>query len=71
MSGLNLKPTLIGYSSGMEKSLTDEAEDQVDAFVARNREAIEASILQGRKDLAEGKVSTRTIDEIVAEIRAR
>ena len=53
----------------MEKPSTDEARDQVDAFVARNREAIEASIRQGCKEFAEGKVSSRTIDDIIAKGR--
>jgi hypothetical protein len=69
------------YPASMRKSAikaatlpieSDERDrDQVDAFVARNREAIDASIRQSRQELAEGKVSKRTVDDIIAEGRGR
>ena len=45
--------------------------DEVDAFVARNRDALNASIHRGRKEVAEGNLPTDTIEDIIAEGRKR
>ncbi len=45
--------------------------DQVDDYIARNRDALNASISKSRKELAEGKVSTKSIDDIIAEGRRK
>ncbi len=45
--------------------------DQVDAFVARNREALNRSIRVARREAEEGQLSERTIDDIVADGRKR
>ncbi len=44
---------------------------EIEAYVARNRDALNASIRKGRKELAEGKISTKSIDDIIAEGRRR
>jgi flagellar motility protein MotE (MotC chaperone) len=43
----------------------------VDDYIARNRYALNASIRQSRKEIAEGTVSLKTIDDIIAEGRQR
>jgi hypothetical protein len=43
----------------------------VDEFVSRNRDALDESITRSRKEVASGKVSTKTIDDIVSEGRKR
>lgn len=43
----------------------------VDDFIARNRDALNESIRQSRKQVSKGKVSRKTIDELIAEGRAR
>ena len=68
---MNSKPlkTKVGSQIAVED---DERHcDLVDDFVARNRDALNASIRKGRKELAAGKVSTKSIDEIIAEGRRR
>jgi len=45
--------------------------DAVDAFIARNRDVLNASIRQGRKELAEGDIPAVTIDDIIAEGRRK
>jgi hypothetical protein len=45
--------------------------DLVDDFIARNRDALNASIRKGRKELAAGKGSTRSMDNVIAEGRRR
>jgi hypothetical protein len=45
--------------------------DQVDAFVARNRDALNDFIREARKQVAAGKISTKSIDEIIADGRRR
>ena len=46
-------------------------EDKVGDFITRNRDALNASIRKGRKELAAGKVSTKSIDDIIAQSRLR
>jgi hypothetical protein len=45
--------------------------DQVDGFIARNREALNASIRQSRGELEHGDTSGRGIDQIIADGRRR
>ena len=45
--------------------------DVVDAFITRNRDALNASIRLSRTELAKGDVSLRSIDAIIAEGRDR
>ena len=39
----------------------------VDDYVSRNRDALNASIQRSRKEIAEGKVSSKSIETIIAE----
>jgi hypothetical protein len=43
----------------------------VDDYINRNREALNASIRRSRREIAEGKVSSKSIDAIIAEGRRR
>ncbi|MEO6341233.1 MAG: hypothetical protein ABIO39_14420 [Caulobacteraceae bacterium] len=45
--------------------------DQVDAFIARNREALNESIALSRREAAEGQTSPRTIEDLIADGRRR
>ena len=47
------------------------SEAQVDAFISRNREALDESIRQAREQFARGEVSKRTIADIIADGRRR
>jgi hypothetical protein len=44
---------------------------QTDAFIARNREALNRSLRGARREVAEGTISTKGIDTIIAEGKAR
>ncbi len=44
-------------------------EDEMDAYLWRNRHAINASIREGREQFARGEC--RTLDEVMAEMKAR
>ena len=46
-------------------------EDWEDAFIARNREALEQMVGEARASLDRGEQDTRTVDQIIAEGRAR
>ena len=46
-------------------------EDWEDAFIARNREAIGKLLDEARASLDRGDADTRTVDEIIAQGRAR
>lgn len=48
-----------------------ESYDETDAFIVRNRDVLNASIEKSRMELAAGKVSTKSIDDIIAEGRRR
>lgn len=69
---MNIKPKM-GESSRPLPAVEDDERyrDEVDAFVARNRDALNASIRRGRKEVAEGKMSSRTIEDIIAEGRKK
>ena len=45
--------------------------DDVDAFIARNREALNASIRRSRAEVGKALQASRTIDEIIAVGRRR
>jgi hypothetical protein len=45
--------------------------DDVGAYIARNRDALNESIKRSRAETASGKISGKSIDDIVAEGRAR
>jgi hypothetical protein len=45
--------------------------DQVDDYVTRNRDALNASIKKSRAEIASGKASTKTVSKIIAEARRR
>jgi len=49
----------------------EQQRDAADAFIARNRDVLNASIRQGRKELAEGDIPPVTIDDIIAEGRKK
>ena len=44
--------------------------DDVEAFIARNREALNASIRRSRAEVGKSLQSSRTIDEIIVDGRA-
>jgi hypothetical protein len=44
---------------------------EIDAFIARNREALAESLLRSYEEIARGEVSTPTIDDIVSAGFAR
>ncbi len=46
-------------------------EDWEDAFIARNGEAISKMLDEARASLDRGEIDARTIDQIIAEGRAR
>jgi hypothetical protein len=46
-------------------------QDEVDAFVSRNRDALNESIRRSRQEIGEGVYSKRTIDELIADGRRR
>jgi hypothetical protein len=58
-------------SAALPIEADERHENQVDEFIARNRPALNKSIRQSRKELAEGVHSSRTFDQIVAEGRGR
>ena len=45
--------------------------DAVAGYIARNHEALNASIKRSRGEVAKGKVSSKSIDDIVKEGRSR
>jgi len=42
-----------------------------DGFLTRNRNALDASIRRSRKEIAEGKISSKTIDDIITDGRRK
>ena len=55
----------------MADQIRQDDEVKVGDFIVRNRDALNASIHKGRKELAAGKVSIKSIEEIIAEGRRR
>jgi len=69
---MNIKPKMDGSLRPLPAVEDDERyRDEMDAFIARNRDALNDSIRRGRKEFAEGKMSSRTIDDIIAEGRKK
>jgi len=58
-------------SAALPIEADERHQDQVDGFIARNRDALNKSIRQSRKELGKGVHSSRTVDQIVAEGRSR
>lgn len=58
-------------SAALPIEADERHESEVDDFIGRNRAALNKSIRQSRKELAEEVASTRTIDQIVAAGRSR
>ena len=44
-------------------------EVEMEAWIARNRDAINESLREARQELAEGKTEPWTMDDIMAEVR--
>jgi hypothetical protein len=58
----------------MPEGMAEDAkafEDWEDAFIARNRDALERMIADARASLDRGEEDTRTVEQIIAEGRAR
>ena len=69
---MNIKPKMQPGARPLPSVEDDERHrGEVDAFITRNRDALNAAIRRGRKEVAERKTSTRTIDDIIAEGRKR
>ena len=66
-----LKPKRRESKANFATSLPMEADErysgEVDAFVGRNREALNASIRRSREGIHVGTFSTKSIDDTVAE----
>jgi hypothetical protein len=45
--------------------------NDIDAFIARNREVLSVSLRRARREVAEGKTSAKNIDTVIAEGRSR
>jgi hypothetical protein len=48
-----------------------DIDSDVDAFIARNREALNESIRRSRREVGEGVQDDRTVGQIIAEGRKR
>ena len=46
------------------------SEAEMDAWIARNRDAINESLREARQEFAEGKAEPWNMDEILADLRA-
>ncbi len=69
---MNIKPKMNESARPLPAVEDDERyRDEVDAFIARNRDALNASIRRGRKEVTEGDLPTDTIEDIIAEGRRR
>ena len=68
---MSSKPPKVKSSSTIAVEDDERHSDLVDDYIMRNRDALNESIRKGRKELAAGKVSTKSIDEIIAEGRRR
>jgi len=45
--------------------------DDADGFLVGNHDALDASIRRSRKEIAEGKISSKTIEDIITEGRRK
>ena len=58
-------------AAGPSVEMDELRQGEVDAFVMRNREALDTSIRRSRSEIGKGVQSSRTIDQIVANGRKR
>ncbi|HEY8697874.1 MAG TPA: hypothetical protein VIM02_09665 [Rhizomicrobium sp.] len=67
------KKHAVAKSGGPDVAIEDDERhsDDVGDYIARNRAALNASIKRSRVEIARGKVSRKSIDDIVATRRAR
>ena len=68
---MNRKPPSSKVDSQLAIEDDERHSDQVDAYIERNREALNESIRKSRKEIADGNGSSRSIDEIIADGRRR
>ncbi len=56
-------------SGGPDIAIEDDERHSgdVDGYIARNRDALNASIKKSRSEIAKGKISKKSIDDIIAE----
>jgi hypothetical protein len=52
-------------------SQDDEHHAKLAEYVSRNRDALNESIAYSRQEIANGKISSKSIDQIIAEGRRR
>jgi hypothetical protein len=55
----------------LDVSADERHRDDVDQVIARNRDALNASIRIGREEIARGVKASRTIDDIISDGRKR
>jgi hypothetical protein len=58
-------------SASLQIEADERDRDRVDDFIARNRDALNASLRAVREDTAKGLVSKRSIDDVIAQGRRR
>ncbi len=58
-------------ASALDVSADERHQDDVDLVIARNRDALNASIRRGREEIARGVKASRTIDDIISDGRKR
>ena len=69
---MNIKPKMQPGARPLPSVEDDERHrGQVDDFISRNREALNSSLRRSRKQVAEGDVSSKTIDDIISEGRKK
>ena len=69
---MNIKPKLGASSKPLPAVEDDERHrDEADGFLSRNRDTLNASIRRSRKELAEGNISSKTINDIITEGRMK
>jgi dsDNA-binding SOS-regulon protein len=69
---MNIKPKLGTTAKPLPAVEDDERHrDEVDVFLSRNRDSLNASIKHSRGELAKGNISKKSIDDIIAEGRKK
>lgn len=48
-----------------------EGDQQIDRFIARNREALNEALRRSRAEVSSGMISKRTVEQIIADGRRR
>lgn len=65
---MNVKPTSVSGAAPLPLIEDDERHrDAVDSYIARNRDALTASIRLGRQQAAAGDLPTDTVEDLIAE----